>query len=67
MNLDPMNDLAALPYTGGTTGLPKAAMLTHYNIIACQAQALSFWSDKFEEGNETIIAFLPMFTSTGRW
>ncbi|MCF8040664.1 MAG: AMP-binding protein [Desulfarculaceae bacterium] len=66
VSLDPMKDLAALPYTGGTTGLPKAAMLTHYNIIACQAQALSFWSDKFEEGNETIIAFLPMFHIYGQ-
>lgn len=66
VTLDPKNDLAALPYTGGTTGLPKAAMLTHYNIIACQAQALSFWSSKFEEGNETVIAFLPMFHIYGQ-
>ena len=66
VELDAMKDLAALPYTGGTTGLPKAAMLTHYNIIACQAQSLSFWSDKFEEGNETIIAFLPMFHIYGQ-
>ena len=27
-------DIAALPYTGGTTGLPKAAMLTHRNMVA---------------------------------
>ncbi|MBU1277272.1 MAG: long-chain fatty acid--CoA ligase [Proteobacteria bacterium] len=66
VSLDPKKDLAALPYTGGTTGLPKAAMLTHYNIIACQAQALAFWSEKFQEGNETVIAFLPMFHIYGQ-
>lgn len=66
VSLDPKKDLAALPYTGGTTGLPKAAMLTHHNIIACQAQALAFWSEKFQEGNETVIAFLPMFHIYGQ-
>ena len=66
MSLDPAKDLAALPYTGGTTGLPKAAMLTHRNIIACQAQALAFWSSVLEEGNETVIAFLPLFHIYGQ-
>ncbi len=64
--IDPAADLAALPYTGGTTGLPKAAMLTHRNIVSCQAEALAFWNDVFEEGNETIIAFLPMFHIYGQ-
>ncbi len=32
--IDPREDLAALQYTGGTTGLPKAAMLTHYNVVS---------------------------------
>lgn len=31
---DPLNDLAVLQYTGGTTGIPKAAMLTHANLAA---------------------------------
>lgn len=31
---DPLNDLAVLQYTGGTTGVPKAAMLTHANLAA---------------------------------
>ncbi|MFZ5585318.1 MAG: long-chain-fatty-acid--CoA ligase [Thermodesulfobacteriota bacterium] len=64
--IDPKADLAALPYTGGTTGLPKAAMLTHYNIVSCQAQALAFWEEKFVDGKETIIAFLPMFHIYGQ-
>ena len=30
---DPVNDIAALQYTGGTTGTPKGAMLTSYNLV----------------------------------
>jgi long-chain acyl-CoA synthetase len=66
VSIDPLHDLAALPYTGGTTGHPKAAMLTHANIVSCQAQALAFWENKFKDGDETIIAFLPMFHIYGQ-
>jgi acyl-CoA synthetase (AMP-forming)/AMP-acid ligase II len=34
VTIDPSNDLAALPYSSGTTGLPKGVMLTHRNIVA---------------------------------
>ena len=63
--IDPGKDLAALPYTGGTTGLPKAAMLTHRNIVALQAQTRAFWPI-FEEGKEVIMAFLPLFHIYGQ-
>jgi long-chain acyl-CoA synthetase len=66
VSIDPRQDLAALPYTGGTTGHPKAAMLTHYNIVACQKQALAFWEHKFKDGQETVIAFLPLFHIYGQ-
>ncbi|MBW1700966.1 MAG: AMP-binding protein [Deltaproteobacteria bacterium] len=65
VTIDPGKDIAALPYTGGTTGLPKAAILTHYNMSALQAQALAFWPF-FEEGNEVVIAFLPFFHIYGQ-
>ncbi|MFX1314765.1 MAG: long-chain fatty acid--CoA ligase [Promethearchaeota archaeon] len=34
VDINPKEDIAVIQYTGGTTGLPKGAMLTHYNIIA---------------------------------
>jgi long-chain acyl-CoA synthetase len=65
VSMNPKEDLAALPYTGGTTGLPKAAMLTHYNLVSLQQQVISFWPF-MEEGNETVIAFLPFFHIYGQ-
>ena len=65
VTIDPKKDLAALPYSGGTTGLPKAAMLTHYNMVALQAQTDAFWPI-FEEGKEVAIAFLPFFHIYGQ-
>jgi long-chain acyl-CoA synthetase len=65
VSIDPKKDIAALPYTGGTTGLPKAAILTHHNIVSLQAQTVSFWPI-FEEGKEVVIAFLPFFHIYGQ-
>jgi long-chain acyl-CoA synthetase len=65
VTIDPRNDIAALPYTGGTTGLPKAAILTHYNMCALKAQGIAFWPF-FEEAGEVVIAFLPFFHIYGQ-
>ncbi len=65
VRINPKEDIAALPYTGGTTGLPKAAILTHYNMVSLQTQTVSFWPI-FEEGKETVIAFLPFFHIYGQ-
>jgi len=65
VEIEPTKDIAVLPYTGGTTGLPKAAILTHYNISALREQALAFWP-LFQEGQETVIAFLPFFHIYGQ-
>jgi fatty-acyl-CoA synthase len=56
------DDLAVLPYTSGTTGLPKGCMLTHSNILATSTGAC-FWS---EASSETVVlGVLPMFHLTG--
>ncbi|MBI4961776.1 MAG: long-chain fatty acid--CoA ligase [Desulfomonile tiedjei] len=66
IEIDPDKDVAALPYTGGTTGLPKAAVLTHRNMVALQAQAQAFWQDVLTVGDDVIIAFLPFFHIYGQ-
>ena len=55
-------DLALLQYTGGTTGLPKGAMLTHDNMMAATYSYLG-WRDKDEptSGTMRVIGVLPMF------
>jgi long-chain acyl-CoA synthetase len=65
VRLDPKMDLAALPYTGGTTGHPKGVMLTHYNLSAARVVGHAAFPD-FEEGKEVIIAFLPFFHIYGQ-
>jgi len=65
VTIDPHTDIAALPYTGGTTGLPKAAILNHYNMVALQRQVIDFWPFN-EPGKEVVIAFLPFFHIYGQ-
>ena len=58
--IDPARDVAVLQYTGGTTGTPKGAMLTHTNLVAnaCQTAA---WDPGYVPGQEVNLAVLPMF------
>jgi long-chain acyl-CoA synthetase len=58
--IDPLVDIATLQFTGGTTGTPKAAMLTHANIGANVKQILAA-SPAFAEGQERIVGLLPFF------
>jgi long-chain acyl-CoA synthetase len=51
---------ALLQYTGGTTGTPKGAMLTHSGLVANTLQIRSWLSD-FQEGAETMLLVLPLF------
>jgi long-chain acyl-CoA synthetase len=57
-------DLAALQYTGGTTGLSKAVMLTHANL-SCNVQQLAAWMFDVRDGEESVIAIFPFFHIAG--
>jgi long-chain acyl-CoA synthetase len=54
-------DIAVLQYTGGTTGTPKGAMLTHYNIFANVIQTEAFMYRTKERGTARYVLFLPYF------
>jgi acyl-CoA synthetase (AMP-forming)/AMP-acid ligase II len=56
--INPREDLVALPYSSGTTGLAKGVMLTHYNLVANmrQMEGLDYFSE-----NDTLICVLPLF------
>jgi long-chain acyl-CoA synthetase len=54
------DDVAILQYTGGTTGVPKAAMLTQRNLVA-NVQQMVAWFAKIEPGKEKMLGALPAF------
>ena len=58
--VDVENDIALLQYTGGTTGIPKGAMLTHANLSANVEQAVSWFKDA-TPGQERMLGVIPFF------
>ncbi len=58
--IDPLRDLAVLQYTGGTTGTPKGAMLTHANLTANTRQVAAHVME-LVPGQERVLAVLPLF------
>jgi long-chain acyl-CoA synthetase len=59
----PDEDVAVLLHTGGTTGVPKGAMLTHRNIVANTIQFAEWYA--FAPGDEVSLCAIPMFHSGG--
>ena len=60
VTVDPLQDVAVLQYTGGTTGVPKGAMLTHANIYANAVQS-RMWCSDAKPGQERMLGVLPLF------
>jgi long-chain acyl-CoA synthetase len=58
--VSPRTAVAVLQYTGGTTGTPKGAMLTHRNLVA-NAHQVRAWYPQLRQGRETLLGTLPMF------
>ena len=57
--VNPVDDVVVLPYSSGTTGLPKGVMLTHHNLVAniCQCDH----AHVYQPDGEVALAFLPFF------
>jgi long-chain acyl-CoA synthetase len=60
VSIDPLTDVAVQQYTGGTTGRPKGAMLSHANIAANLAQ-IEEWALGLFEPPSKVVAVLPFF------
>ena len=58
VRINPVEDLVALPYSSGTTGLPKGVMLTHHNLVSNlrQMEGLDYFTE-----NDTLLCVLPLF------
>jgi acyl-CoA synthetase (AMP-forming)/AMP-acid ligase II len=75
VTIEPKVDLVVLPYSSGTTGLPKGVMLTHHNLVAELSVVHGRTDMVFPGENDTLLAFLPyfhiygivMFLSYGLW
>jgi acyl-CoA synthetase (AMP-forming)/AMP-acid ligase II len=59
VSIQPREDLVVLPYSSGTTGLPKGVMLTHYNLVANMVQVLG--SGVNLQPEERVIGILPFY------
>lgn len=55
------DDVAVLQYTGGTTGVPKAAMLSHRNLLANAAQIAEIAGHYLDRGRERALTVLPLY------
>ncbi len=55
------SDIAFLQFTGGTTGKPKGAMLSHGNLVANVEQCYAMYGHELKAGTETLLTCLPLY------
>ena len=55
------DDVAVIQYTGGTSGIMKGAMLTHYNLIANIEQTYNLYDGKMKPGKEVVLTATPLY------
>ncbi|MFX1377388.1 MAG: AMP-binding protein [Promethearchaeota archaeon] len=70
IDIDPLEDIALLPFTGGTTGLPKGTMLTHYNITTNIIQVMHWMLDPIKLGiigKAAVVIGVPIFHAYGHF
>ena len=59
--VNPREDVAVIQYTGGTSGVMKGAMLTHYNLTSNVVQSLNMYGKEMKQGEEVILAATPLY------
>ena len=62
---NPANDVALIQYTGGTTGISKGVMLTHFNLVANTLQVRETLAAACCRGQDRILVALPLFHAYG--
>ncbi|MFX1369420.1 MAG: AMP-binding protein, partial [Promethearchaeota archaeon] len=70
VEIDPKEDIALLPFTGGTTGQPKGTMITHYNITSNIRQSVHWMMDPLKDGiigKSSGVICIPIFHAYGHW
>ena len=70
IEIDPIEDLAALVFTGGATGTPKGVMLTHYNLTSNTLQSIPWALGPLEtgiRGKASLLIAIPTFHAYGHW
>jgi long-chain acyl-CoA synthetase len=66
VEIDPAEDVAVLQYTGGTTGVPKGAMLTHQNLFTNTLQSWTWGGPLTKPGDERYLMVIPYFHIYGQ-